>query len=196
MTESTPGSDCVGLINFMTPSSSSSLFRNGKVKIDRDADGDTSQSQGVKVETKSLTILDARQITTNAPNCETNGFELQNQPLVNSELDFLDHESVVRSYYSECERIVTTTTRARAFAFDHNVRSASGEKSQRRISGGQHVQGPAHMVHGDYTLKGAPERLWQLTEPPRGNDTLKGFLPDGEALIPQSLAQRAIDTGR
>lgn len=194
--ESIPGGDCVGLINFMTPSSLSSLFRNGKVKIDRDPDGDTNRSRGVKVETKSLTIFDARQITTDTPNCETNGFELQNQPLADPDLDFLDHEAVVRSYYSECERIVGTATSAKVFAFDHNLRSASGKESQRRISGGQNVQGPAHMVHGDYTLRGAPERLMQLTEPPSGNDTLKGYLREGKALIPQFLAQRAIDSGR
>ena len=37
-------------------------------------------------------------------------------------------------------------------AFDHNVRSARGRRSRRSIAGGQQVQGPAHVVHGEYTL--------------------------------------------
>ena len=46
------------------------------------------------------------------------------------------------------------------------------------------------MVHGDYTLRGAPERIEQLAAPPAGNDTLMGFLDEGAALIPpEDLAQ-------
>ena len=42
-------------------------------------------------------------------------------------------------------------TGARAYAFDHNVRSAGGKEAKQRIKGGQDVQGPAHLVHRDYT---------------------------------------------
>jgi len=136
--ESIPDGDCFGVINFMTHSSISSLFRNGQVKIDRDRDGNTNQSQGVDIETKTLTIVDTRQIKDNALNCEVNGFELQNQPLTDPGLDFLDHDAVVRNYYSECERIVTTATSAMVFAFDHNVeRPGTCPHSTRRL----HTQG-------------------------------------------------------
>ena len=40
-------------------------------------------------------------------------------------------------------------------------------------SSGQQVQGPAHMVHGDYTLTSAPQRLRDLAQPPGANDTLR-----------------------
>ena len=53
------------------------------------------------------------------------------------------------------------------------------------MDGGQNIQGPAHMVHGDYTLRSAPERLAQLSKMPTGNDTLKGFIE--EPLIPAKL---------
>ena len=68
-------------------------------------------------------------------------------------------------------------------AFDHNVRSAAGKESQRRIEGGQQVQGPAHVVHGDYTLTSAPQRLRDLTKTPGANDTLRAVLSDGESLL-------------
>ena len=46
---------------------------------------------------------------------------------------------------------------------------------------------PAHMVHGDYTLRSASERLVQLSDMPSGNDTLKGFIE--VPLIPTSLVE-------
>jgi hypothetical protein len=72
------------------------------------------------------------------------------------------------------------------------VRSAHGKKSRARIGGGQEVQPPAHIVHGDYTLTSAPQRLRDLAAPPGGNDTLRAFLPDGESLIRPALAERAL----
>ena len=107
-------------------------------------------------------------------------------------LDFLDHEPVVKHYYGECVEIVKQATGAAyVFAFDHNVRSAQGKRGGRRISGGQQVQGPAHVVHGDYTLTSAPQRLADLTRPPGGNDTLRPHLADGESLIePEVLIAR------
>ena len=188
--------DCLGDLNFMTSSSTSSLLRNGKVFIDRDPDGNTNQSQGIDVESKSHKIINARMLDQQVPTCDSNGFELQYQPLRNETLNFLDHDQVISVYYTECETIVSNATGARAFAFDHNVRSASGKKSQQQIAGGQHVQGPAHIVHGDYTIHGGPERLSQLTKPPSGNDTLKGHLRPDQALIPEPLAAEALDGGR
>ena len=45
--------------------------------------------------------------------------------------------------------------------FSDNVRSALGKESGQRIKDGQQVQGPAQVVHGDYTLTSAPQRLLQ-----------------------------------
>jgi len=100
----------------------------------------------------------------------------------------------VRSYYSDCADAVRDATGAtHVFSFDHNVRSAQGKRSRTRIVGGQQVQGPAHVVHGDYTLTSAPQRLRDLAAPPSGNDTLRPFLPEGEALIPPALVDAAVN---
>lgn len=187
---------CEGALNFMSMASTSSLLRNGKVFIDRDPKGNTDKSEGIDIASKNLMIINARTLEGKALSCEHNGFELQQQPLNHKDMDFLDHDQVMSKYYAECESIVRKLTGAQAFAFDHNVRSASGKKSQSEISGGQDVQGPAHLVHGDYTLRGAPERLQQLSKPPTGNDTLKGHLPDGQALIPEKLMESALYSGR
>ena len=104
-------------------------------------------------------------------------------------------DTVVQEYYGQCVEIVQEVTGAHAFAFDHNIRSASGKKSQRQITGGQQVQGPAHVVHGDYTLTSGPQRLRDLAKPPSGNDTLRSVLDEGQSLISPEIAERALDDG-
>lgn len=184
-----------GDFSFLSPATASSLIRNGKVLITRDPDGNTASSQGMDFEQHTLPVYNARHLLGAArPTCERNGFELLKQPLLNDRIDFTDHHQVVNSYYKECENIVATATGAQAFAFDHNVRSAQGKQSRQRLTGGQEVQEPAHIVHGDYTLTSAPERLMQLSQPPAGNDTLMGFLEPGEALIKPEQAQRVRNT--
>ena len=43
----------------------------------------------------------------------------------------------------------------------------------------------------DYTLQSAPDRLEQLASPPSGNDTLKGYIPDDQPLVPEESLRRA-----
>ena len=162
-----------GAFNFMVAATESSLFRNGRVLINRNPDGDTVNAKGIDVQEHSLPVRNARLLDA-PPTCETNGFELRDEPLVDESIDFTDHAVVVKDYYRQCAALVERATGARAFAFDHNVRSATGKKDKQRIAGGQNVQGPAHLVHGDYTLRSAPERVQQLAQPPSGNDTLLG----------------------
>jgi hypothetical protein len=116
-------------------------------------------------------------------------------PLEHSSLDFLDHQQVVGRYYRECEQLVAASTGAQAFAFDHNIRSALGKKSTRRITGGQTVQGPAKMVHGDYTLYSGPQRLKDLSKPPGVNDTLRTVLPGGQSLVSSAMAEESLAEG-
>ena len=58
------------------------------------------------------------------------------------------------------------------------------------------MQGPAHIVHGDYTLRSSRERLLQLTQRPSVNDTLRDHIPKGQGLIPKRVAERALSDGR
>ncbi len=188
----------VGRFNYLAPSVPASLHRNGAVRIDRDRDGSDSNVKGLEFESREVPVHDARALAGDARRTlPSNGFELLPWSEGPSDLDFLRHADVVKSYYEPCARLVKEATGAAAvFAFDHNVRSARGKKSRERIAGGQQVQAPAHMVHGDYTLDSAPKRLRDLGSPPTGNDTLRPFLAAGASLIPADRVEAALSAGR
>ncbi len=182
-----------GAFNYLQASVESSLYRNGKVLTRRDADGSDAGSEGVVLESREVAVHNARDRAA-GERCtlDRNGFELLTQPLAEGSIDFLNQQQVVERYYSQCAELVQRVTGARAFAFDHNVRSALGKQSKQRISGGQQVQGPAHVVHGDYTLTSAPQRLRDLTKPPTGNDTLRLVLGQDRSLIQPDMAAPAL----
>lgn len=187
----------LGLFNFLDETVRPSLVRNGEVLTKRDADGNDFGTTGVVLDRKELVVHDARNLGGNErKTCQENGFELLHAPLDDEAIEFFDHDVVVRDYYAQCTRLVTEKTGARAFAFDHNIRSASGKQSRKRTAGGQEVQEPLHLVHGDYTLFSAPQRLRDLTQPPTSNDTYRSVLKTGESLIDPRDAQRALENGR
>lgn len=187
----------LGAFNYLQASAQSSLYRNGKVLARRDADGSDAGMEGVNLESRELTIHNARLLSGNQRRTlNENGFELTAWDTAGSGIDFLDQDQVLRKYYPRCVDLVQQMTGARAFAFDHNIRSALGKKSQQRISGGQQVQGPAHIVHGDYTLTSAPQRLRDLTRPPTVNDTLRRILAADESLIRAEDAAPALEGKR
>ena len=196
--ETAPESMRLGVFHYMQPSAETSLYRNGRVLTRRDRDGSDSGRVGVDLEEREMAILDARSFPpAGQPTLAANGFELVRQPMADPELDFLDHEAVVRGYYPECAGIVRAATGAATVAaFDHNVRSATGKSGQQRIAGGQQVQGPAHLVHGDYTLTSAPQRLRDLARPPTLNDTYRTALPGGATLLDADAVEEAVGQGR
>lgn len=183
-----------GILVYMDDAARPSLYRNGLVLTRRDQDGSDAGWQGVNREQHELKIHDGRRGSGAARRTlVANGFELLARPFDIGGIDFLKHEEVVKRYYGGCEDIVREATGAHVSAFDHNVRSATGKQSKKRIEGGQQVQGPAHMVHGDYTLTSAPQRLEDLTKPPTKNDTLQSFLGEGQSLISPELAKSALN---
>jgi hypothetical protein len=173
-----------GKFHYLQPEVESSLFRNGKVFTRRDADGSDGGREGVHLCVREMQVHDARQlIKSERRTVERHGFEVIGAPLTDENLDFFAHDAVVRDYYPQCANLVQTAIgAAQVFAFDHNIRSAEGKSSKARIKGGQEVQGPAHVVHGDYTLTSALQRLRDLAAPPTKNDTLFHVL-DGEPLV-------------
>ncbi len=196
--EATAKSVRTGSFQYLSASVQPSLYRNGKVFTRRDRDGSDDQWQGVDLVAHRMAVRDARLLEA-AERCTLagNGFELLADPLAKPDLDFLDHDQVVRGYYPQCAEIVREASGARfAAAFDHNVRSAAGKQSRRRIQGGQEVQGPAQVVHGDYTLTSAPQRLRDLTNPPGANDTLRRLLPEGASLLDKEEVEQALTGGR
>ncbi len=188
----------IGSFKYLTATVQHSLYRNGKVLTRRDRDGSDARWEGVDLEARRMPVYDARRLeATGRRTLVANGFELLSCPVPASFQDFFNHEQVVRSYYPHCADIVRKASGASfAAAFDHNVRSAAGKQSKRRIEGGQQVQGPAHVVHGDYTLTSAPQRLRDLTRPPTGNDTLCAVLADGVSLLDEDRVERALTSGR
>ncbi len=183
-----------GILDYLADSVKSSLYRNGEVYTRRDRDGSDHGSEGAVMSEQCVTISNARD---DAHNChftiDANGFELLTQPLSNPDLNFYDHQQVVNFYYPECAEIIRQASGANTvFAFDHNIRSVAGKKTNLRIAGGQQVQAPIHTVHGDYTLTSASQRLRDLTQPPGVNDTLGSILGDKESLLDPKLVEHIL----
>ena len=187
-----------GELTYLAAFVESSLYRNGKVFTRRDGAGNDDRWQGADLERRPMPVRDARGLAEpERRTLEANGFELLTRGSACPDIDFLDHDQVVRGYYPHCAEIVREASGARvAAAFDHNVRSVSGNRSRRRIAGGQQVQPPLHMVHGDYTLASAPRRLRDLAQPPTANDTYRPLLAEGDSLLDGADVERALGTGR
>ena len=186
-----------GLVSYMAPEAESSLHRNGKVFTRRDRDGNDAGFEGVVTEERTVAVGDARALEGGRRRTlDIHGFELLDRPLADPGLDFYDHDRVVRDYYGECEAVLREATgAARVRAFDHNIRSTAGNEGGRRIRGGQQVQAPAHLVHGDYTLTSGPQRLRDLAGPPGANDTLRSVLAESAAPVDRAAVDRALAPG-
>ncbi|MBM4256364.1 MAG: hypothetical protein FJ147_10740 [Deltaproteobacteria bacterium] len=183
-----------GRLNYLDSSVPSSLYRNGKMLLRRNADGSDSELLGVVYDERHVTVHNARLLTgTQRRTVEKNGFELCFRPVMHPNLDFLDHQDVAQHYYHECAQLLKEVTgAATVVAFDHNVRSTDGKQRKLRIRGGQEVQGPARITHGDYTLTSAPERLQRLAQEPCENDTLRSTLASGASLLDPAEVETAI----
>lgn len=185
-----------GIFHYLDDTVTSSLYRNGRVRTRRDPDGSDGDDHGVLLVPREMSVHDARALAGDERRTlDRNGFELMDYPLDGLQVDFFDQAQIIEHYYPHCAALIGELTGGRVFAFDHNVRSAQGKQSRRRIAGGQQVQGPAHVVHGDYTLTSAPQRLRDLTRPPGGNDTLAAVLGTEQSLIAPTLAEAALAAG-
>lgn len=186
-----------GRFNYLAPRVRHSLYRNGKVLTHRNSDGSDRALEGVQLEEKIMKVRNARKAeSSDRPSLDRNGFQYDWAPLNAPKIDFMSHESVVREYYRNCELLVREHTGAeKILAFDHNVRSAGGHSSGCQIRGGQQVQNPLHLTHGDYTLTSAPQRLRDLAVGAGENDTLRPFLDGGESALEQQWLNRALAPG-
>ena len=187
-----------GRFNYMSPSATPSLFRNNKVLTRRDQVGSDADWIGVDLTPVEVQVHDARELSGAAsPSLSRNGFEVIQQPFPDRSIDFLDNDRVVANYYGHCADVIREKTGAAIVAaFDHNVRSATGKSKQQAIKGGQQVQGPAHVVHGDYTLTSAPERLRRLAQPPSVNDTWRPLIEESQSLLDPAMVEQAVTNGR
>lgn len=186
-----------GTVKYMPPEAEHSLYRNGKVYMQRDASGDDSTWVGTDLVDHVMAIGDARSLPIDhRKTLAANGFELISVPF-GDDYDFLDTSWLVSSYYPECEEIVRQITGSSTVkAFDHNIRSAQGKNSKQKLNNGQNVQGPVHVVHGDYTLTSSLDRMRQLCETPRINDTYAMHFSPGQTLLDSEETEAAIRDGR
>ena len=187
-----------GFFNYMSSSSQSSLYKNGKVLTRRDISGSDAESVGIELKKYKMDVVNARNsINNKSISLEKQGFELFPSKLKNIDIDFFNNQQIINMYYAECADFIKEVTGAcSVHAFDHNIRSAIGKKSKKMINGGQQVQGPAHIVHGDYTLTSAPERLYQLSNPPGKNDTLREILGASKSLLSNNAINNVLSNGR
>jgi hypothetical protein len=176
----------------------SSLYRNGKVFTHRDRKGNDDLYHGAVMENRDVLINDARRLEgSRRRQLKVHGLELLHRPLQRADLSFFDNRELVQEYYPECAEIVRGATNAtQVFAFDHNIRRTPGKETRRRIAGGQQVQQPIHVAHGDYTLVSAPQRLRDLAKSPGMNDTLRSVLLHGEPLLSAAVVSRTLDEHR
>ena len=185
-------------LNYLDRATPSSLYRTGELKMLRDAGGSDSALQGVQFSREEVSLQDGRGFR-EGTGCrlDDQGFQVFPAPTTDETLDFLSMEAVVDRYYAECCEIVKQSTGASGvYAFDHNVRSAAGKTAGDRIQDGQEVQGPARVVHGDYTLTSAPQRLRDLGQAPALNDTYTRLLGDRKSLLDPDQVESAIASGR
>jgi len=184
----------LGMFNYMLPSVPRSITRTGKVGAKRNLEGTTVDSFGLETVAREVVVHDGRRSTPPA-GLRDEGFQLVTQPLVH--IDYYDNDQVLRQYYPECCSLVQKFAGAsHVFAFDHNVRSQKGasDGAKLRGEGGSAVQVPAHIVHNDYTLTSAVDRVRQLAKPPKANDTNAPLL-NGQPLLPAEMVERALKTG-
>jgi len=188
----------LGKFNYLAASVEHSLYRNGQVLTRRDLGGNDAPWQGADLASQQLAVRDARGLPDGQrPTLQANGFELIDDPMAGPAIDFLRHDQVVSLYYRHCAQVIQRQCgAATVVAFDHNVRSVSGHQGQLQAEGGQQVQPPLHMVHGDYTLTSAPQRLRDLSKPPTVNDTFRSQLAAGQSLLEAEQVESALSTGR
>ena len=153
-------------MNYVTPATT-------VAHIHRDISGSDSGFRDVAWEPTSLQVHNARPLD---KKLHENGFELVNKAIPKP-VDFLNTEQVINDYYPHCEALLKEVLGDKVAivkAFDHNIRLSSGSVGAKLKGGGEaRAQVPLGIVHGDYTKDSGPQRLDDLSNPPKANDVLK-----------------------
>ena len=107
-----PESMRLGVFHYMQPSAEPSLYRNGKVLTRRDRDGSDSGRLGVDLEEREMAIIrcPAASLRPGNRHWTPTGSSWCERPMADPDLDFLDHDAVVRAYYPECAETVREAT--------------------------------------------------------------------------------------
>merc|ERR1719433_319370 len=150
-----------GIFKYLDSSIAPSLYRNGQVYTNRDSQGSDGGEPPIRYALKESVVRNARKLQ-RKKNLKDNGFELLASPLPYRNFEWTE-DQIITKYYPHIQNMLKKATGAsHVYAFDHNVRSAAGKKSGRKIKGGNLVQGPALISHADYTLTSSGDRVSSL----------------------------------
>lgn len=117
-------------------------------------------------EPRPMAVRDARRLA-EQPTLESAGFTLVDAP--SAVRDFYDERQLVDTYYGEVEALVKKLTGAsKVVVFDHTIRDGRNIKRDDRG-----VREPVKRAHNDYTLRSAPQRVWDLLPPEEAERRLK-----------------------
>ena len=117
--------------------------------------GEGADDRSGTFEWRDIVIHDARPIADQI-DLDGEGFVLVNHETAVE--DFLDDAEVRRVYYPEMERLVIEATGcATVIVFDHTVRIGDAAKQA-----AHKVRAPVRIVHNDFTLDSAPQRVRDL----------------------------------
>jgi len=123
--------------------------------------GEGAEDRKGTFEWRDIVVHDARPMADQI-DLDGEGFEFVNYETAVE--NFLDDDEVRRVYYPEMERLVIEATGcAKVIVFDHTVRVGDEAKQA-----AHKVRAPVRVVHNDFTLDSAPQRV-------------RDFLPENEA---------------
>lgn len=134
--------------------------RELSTKIDSSG-GSDGKLHGANWDPQRVRMHDGRRL---AYSLDVNGFALLTDAKAHHP-NYYDEAAVTGGYYRTCEALLQRATGARhVFAFDHNVRNDAAKARGQRLHGGHRVEGPAALVHNDYSAASAARRLAMLCE--------------------------------
>mmetsp|Transcript_27389 Transcript_27389/g.53404 ORF Transcript_27389/g.53404 Transcript_27389/m.53404 type:complete len:350 (-) Transcript_27389:76-1125(-) len=173
--------DVTAKLQYQTDDVPRSLLTTGKVYVERDKTGSDPPFVGTKFQSTPVRVRDGRNVPLTL---DQHGVKFGKHTGIEG-IDFYNEQDIIANYYPEMEKLVKEATGARrVIVFDHNVRKTLSHQPEGgdRIKGGNKVQVPLQLVHGDYTMKSAPDRVRTLSEKPKANDTLAKVL-NGKSLV-------------
>lgn len=178
-----PGESTLAPLTYQGDEVPRSCIATGKVKTHRDGSGTDGAYIGCDFVRRDVPVTNGRGMNFTL---DENAFAFVTDPI--DHIEYFNEEEILHKYYPKCCDLVKRMTGAsKVVAFDHNLRSKRLSDASKTINGGNAVQGPAFVVHNDYTVTSAPRRLRQLAAPTKFNDTLRPLLGEKSLLNPDEL---------
>eukprot|EP01126_Amoeba_proteus_P000504 TRINITY_DN10147_c0_g1_i2.p1 TRINITY_DN10147_c0_g1~~TRINITY_DN10147_c0_g1_i2.p1 ORF type:complete len:354 (-),score=59.72 TRINITY_DN10147_c0_g1_i2:22-1083(-) len=191
----------LGTVKYQSDAVPTGLVSTGQVYLVRDTTGSDTPPVGTQMQDYEVPIINGRECDRHE--LHTHGFELVRH--IYPHIDYFDEQQIVFTYYREVEEFVKRNLGAdKVVAYDHNVRTTRTKSwiqeeettPQQVIKGGNLIQGPASIIHNDFSYASAARRLKQLVEPPKANDTWEK-LTNGEPLLtPEEYTLATTGNGR